>query len=174
MSNDDILEMPQPLGIYAGELLERGKQYSHAFIRLVGDQTEPDLPYPTYFLLSHSLELFLKAFLAAHGVGKAELKQHPIRHSVLKLRERCEQFGFPEVENLTTLVVKIDHMNSDYDFRYPTGYRLTVPRAQDCVPVIRELERAISPLIEHIVAHANMKFARDTLHLRPAKIRWSD
>ena len=52
----EIVEMPEPLGIFAAALLRRSVEYLDAFERLTTQQ-RPILIYASYFLLTHSLEL---------------------------------------------------------------------------------------------------------------------
>jgi len=53
-------EMLQPLGLFAGDLFARGIEYRDAFEILTVKNTGK-LLYASYFLLAHSLELFLKS-----------------------------------------------------------------------------------------------------------------
>jgi hypothetical protein len=170
---DDIEEMPPPLGLYAGEMLSRAKQYLEAFKVLSGAQ---DLPYPTYFCLSHSLELFLKAFLASHGLSKKALKESSIRHNPEKLFEKCKEHGLADIDLLKELSERLQDMNSapTYDFRYPSGYILHLPPIEQAISILADLCGAITPQIESMASRANLNFASDTRHLRPKKIRWSD
>jgi hypothetical protein len=52
-----VHQMPQPLGLFAGEQFERATQYLEAFERL----SKTPAPQPThamYFLLTHAIEGF--------------------------------------------------------------------------------------------------------------------
>jgi|GEM_PF-1630814 len=169
---DDIVEMPQPLGLYAGDLFNRGKQYFEAFKLLSRTQ---DLPYPSYFCLAHSLELSLKAFLAAHGVTKKTLKES-FGHSPEKLLEKCKKHGLPDIELLKELAERLQDMNSapTYDFRYPSGYVLHLPPVEQAISAMTGLCDAITAKIGSAALKANLQFASDTRNLRPKKIRWSD
>lgn len=167
----NVVDMPQPLGLYADDLFERGKQYLSAFECLMKN---PNLPYPTYYSLSHTLELFLKAYLVAHGTDKKGIKDISIRHSVGKLLERCKEHNLPTVDHLSEMALRLEEMNSDYDFRYPTGYNLTLPDANECLLVITSFRAVIEPIIKNVAFRATVKFHNDTQHLKPQKIRWSD
>jgi hypothetical protein len=65
--------------LYAHDALDRAEEFFKAFTEL------PPLPWgrwiswPRYFLLCHSVEIRLKAFLASRGVPIAKLKdpRHP-------------------------------------------------------------------------------------------------
>ncbi|WP_338821424.1 hypothetical protein [Bradyrhizobium septentrionale] len=71
-----IIEMPQPLGFYAGQLYDRGIKYLNAFEMLTRDVKRiQEFYHPSYFLCAHALELFLKAYLAASGVAKLQLRK---------------------------------------------------------------------------------------------------
>lgn len=67
-----IIEMPQPLGLFAGQMCHRGAEYLEAFEILSANDLKY---YPAYFLCSHWLELFLKSYLAASGLSKSKLRE---------------------------------------------------------------------------------------------------
>jgi hypothetical protein len=72
----EIVEMPEPLGIFAAALLRRSVEYLDAFERLTTQQ-RPILIYASYFLLTHSLKLYSPIWqLTAH-------RRKPLRQSFL-------------------------------------------------------------------------------------------
>lgn len=168
---DDVVEMPEPLGFHAKELFLRGSEYFEAF-KITKD--DDGLKYPTYFLLVHSMELFLKSFLAARGVTKRELKKAHIRHDLEKLYERCTELGLPNVNHLRDFAREFKDKNSDHDFRYPTSFILRVPSPKLCIEVVEPLREALRPIISDVASRAQIDFAAETSHLRPRKIRFSD
>ncbi|MDQ1187113.1 hypothetical protein [Agrobacterium larrymoorei] len=168
---DEVVEMPEPLGFHAKELFHRGSEYFEAFKITKDDER---LKYPTYFLLVHSIELFLKSFLAAKGVTKRELKKADIRHDLEKLYERCDELGLPKVSYLRDFTREFKDKNSDHDFRYPTSFILRVPSPKLCIEVVDPLREALRPIISEVALRAQIDFAAETFHLRPRKIRFSD
>ena len=95
--------MPERLGIFAGEMLTRGKAYFRAF-PVVSERDERDLRFPTYFLLAHSVELVLKSDLVAKGTPKKALGKKPLGHDVRAIysRMRTERSGCGSSVDATT------------------------------------------------------------------------
>jgi hypothetical protein len=169
----EIVEMPQPLGIFAGELYDRGLEYWGAF-RSLTDSDKTPYVYASYFLLAHSLELLLKSYLAARGVSKKELRAHQLRHDLAKIYDRSSELGIPDVSNLRVFCLSVHEMNRDYDFRYPSGYNLHVPSFRLCREIMEELLGKIDPMVASVRVRAQLDHIADTLHLKGKKIRWSD
>lgn len=166
------LKMPQPLGLFAGELYYRGIQYLDAAGQLDYKNNKNSL-MPGSFLISHALELILKSYLAASGVDKKKIR-HAYGHKINEIYGSCIDCGLPQVNNLDKLVTNLHEMNRDYDFRYPTGYSLVVIAPAEAIAVVKILSSEIRPLIERISLDARFQFASDTRHLRGAKIEWAD
>jgi hypothetical protein len=165
------ISMPQPLGIFAGELFERSKDYLEAFERL---STSPgrELRYPMYFLFAHSLEVALKAYLASQNVSKKKI--FACRHDLTVLHRRCLEAKMPAVPDLEKYIAGFHEMNGDHDFRYPTGYNLHVPPPAHCLEFMQKLRAAISAVVTSAHAVATLEFASNTRHLRGQKVAWSD
>lgn len=171
----DIVELPQPPALYAGQVLSRALEYWRAFGRLTENEEKAEFPYASYFLFAHSLELFLKAFLFATGSTKVDLRKYEVRHDPVELLRLCTAQGLPEVANLVGLTATIREMNSDHDFRYPSNYNLHLPPPRFCAMVFEALREAGENTINQAAISANLQHASDTRHLRgKAKIRWSD
>jgi hypothetical protein len=173
IKHQKIIEMPEPLGLFAGQLFDRGSEYLAAF-RLLSKH-EDEMMHAKYFLLAHSFELLLKSFLAASGITKAELK-HPKKfgHDLDKIFAGCRRLSLPHIENLEFFVREIAEKNSDYDFRYPSNYNLYLPSPKLCLELMDPLEAVLRPIISQVRVSAQLKWAEETMHLKPAKIRWSD
>ena len=176
LADDGIYEMPQPLPIYAYDLFERADQYRRATKVLSELQPEPPykLGYPMYFSLAHALELYFKAFLVLHGMTKKDTRRSEIRHSPLKLCKLSQEAGLPVIEMLEHMSLQVEEMNSNFDFRYPTGFRLHLPTMSMCLPVLDELHDNLAPILTDARADAQLQWASDTRHLQGYKIRWSD
>jgi len=82
----ETITIPQPLGLFAGELLQRADEYADAFERLDVASNQRFL-YAGYYLLSHAVELTLKAFLATRGVPKADLSARRLGHDLAALEQ---------------------------------------------------------------------------------------
>lgn len=167
------VDLKKPVGIFAGELMVRSTEYRDAF-RLLAGEGEVTLKYPAYFLLSHALELLLKSFLAAKLFGKSELSKFPLGHNIKKLYGSAIEKGLPHDREAERLVEAFDAMNSDHDFRYPSGYTLWLPSPRLCVPIYESLEAVIQPTVERAAVFAQASFAAETRHYAPRKIRFLD
>jgi hypothetical protein len=168
-----IIEMPQPLGLFSGQLFDRGTEYMEAFEILSEDSSKF---YAAYFLCAHSLELFLKSYLTANGVSKSKLKEprNKRHHNLPAFLSECEAMSIPPVADLKDFTSAIYSMNQDFDFRYPTNYNLSVPEPAICVRVLRALREAILPTISRERTYAGLQFAADTRNARGKQVRWSD
>jgi hypothetical protein len=172
MAETRYVDMPEPLGIFADELFKRGVEYLDALEVLAG-QKDRQLLYASYFLFAHSLELLLKSFLAANGVTK-KIISHKLSNKLSEIIKLCELNSIPHVVNLREFVAHTFEMNKDFDFRYPSGYNLSMPRPSECIPVARALAAAIEPIVNREALSANIRFASETGKHRGKKIRWSD
>lgn len=143
--NDEIIEMEEPLPIYAGNLLRRGSEYFEAFRILARHNNPPK--YPAYFLVFHAVELFLKSYLANNGFTKSDLKKQNIRHNIYSLYCLCEDRYFPDIKNLNNFITTINTMNDDHDFRYSKPYNLVLPNFILCTHFLNEIHLSISPKI---------------------------
>jgi hypothetical protein len=172
---EKLWEMPQPPGLYAGDLFQRGTDYLSAFEQLA-ENGDARHRHAVYYLLTHSMELLLKAFLVARGVPKADLgnKKKGLSHNLAEVFTECERREIPSVDKLRPLSNQLAEMNSDHDFRYPTGFNLSVPRPSECLPVMHALVSAIRPIIVMASEDAQLRYGEMTRHLRGSKIRWSD
>ncbi|TKB19161.1 MAG: hypothetical protein E5V75_08360 [Mesorhizobium sp.] len=172
--SEDLWEMPQPLGDFAGELLKRGRSYHEAF-QILAERSEPGLSYPAYFLLAHAIEVILKSYLAAHGVSKRDLRFKPYGHDIDYIFSECERRGLVVTDQLMKPLIKqLAHINEGYDLRYPTGFHLSIWSPSLCIPSVDDLIAVIAPVVEKAAIMAQIQFATDTQHLRGSKIRWSD
>ncbi|GJE42899.1 hypothetical protein [Methylobacterium soli] len=171
MSDPEAIEMPRPQGLFAGELYARGVEYLEAFEHL--SEAKPDLKFAGYFLLTHSIELLLKSFLASQGVAE-KIIRGKLGHDLPWVLSECESRRLPAVENLAAFVLHLHEMSNKQDLRYPTSYRLSVPRPADCLPVAHALRSAIALIVETGRNRALLQFASSTRHLGDKKVRWAD
>jgi hypothetical protein len=170
--DNNVHEMPQPLGIHAAELFRRATEYLEAAERLLGSPG-PELSHPLFYLLTHAMELSLKAYLAARGISKRDVMGPKIRHNLSVLLSKCQELNMPAVCDLSLYVESLQEMGRDHDFRYPTSYILRPPPPQHCVNIIRALLVAIESIVATANVEATINFASETRHLG-MKVRWSD
>ena len=173
---ENFVEMPEPMGLHAGALLKRGQEYLTAFDALCDGSEMQKYPHACYFLAAHALELFLKAFLAANGATKKQMRDVRLRHSLASLFEAAKEKGLKDVGLRSALVNSLDEMNSHHDFRYPSGYNLHVPPPATCSSELYILIDAVMPSVSRAAISAQLQFASDTRHLRDTntRIRFSD
>ncbi|MHC2587909.1 hypothetical protein [Bradyrhizobium ottawaense] len=72
--------------------LTDAQQYRQA-ARILADSQFQQITSPQYFLISQSIELYLKAFNIAAGVKQSELKKLDTRHSLAKLFKMANEHG---------------------------------------------------------------------------------
>jgi hypothetical protein len=161
--------MPEPLGMFAKRLLARSDQFLAVFRKITDPMAEPHV---AYHLLSHALELLLKAHLASVGVDKATLKDK-LRHNLEAILKRCALAGLLPVTDLDNLVGHLQLMNSDQDLRYPTAFRLKAPTPPECLVVMEALRSAVAPVVQRSHFDDRLRLAGDA-QLRGKEVIWSD
>lgn len=161
--------IPQPLGLYAGDLRRRAQEFLTAFERLSSDSPE-DLAFPRYFLMAHSIELFLKAFLAAHGMSKSELRKR-FSHDLEKILPACLDLGLQLRSEYRAGILNFHEMNRHYDLRYPSAYRLTLPSPPLAMELATAIDQAIAPTVEGQRIRDELKFHSEH---RGFSVQWID
>jgi hypothetical protein len=107
-------------GILSSELWHRATTFISSAETLIGASR---LDYPTYFLLSHALELTLKAYLAAKNVSEKDLRRK-IKHDLTHAYAKANENGFRmDDERVPIAVQALAEFHSEYAFRYPTKKR---------------------------------------------------
>jgi hypothetical protein len=143
-----ILNMTEkiPLGILSLSLWNEAKAYILAAETLVRE-SQTDLP--TYFLLSHALELTIKAYLVAHGVEAQELID--IGHDVQQAYDKAVALGFQiENQHAPALVRAISKFHKAFVFRYPVINKdgdlvviRTLVKAEDVLEIVTAIWRRV-------------------------------
>jgi HEPN domain-containing protein len=77
----------------------------------------PPLSWPRYFLLCHSIELALKAFLTLHGESESDLKL--IGHDLKKLLKHAERRGLKLEPDTQRAVKRLARAHYEHWARYP-------------------------------------------------------
>jgi hypothetical protein len=77
----------------------------------------PPLSWPRYFLLCHSIELALKAFLTFHGESESDLKL--IGHDLKKLLKHAERCGLKLTPGTQRAVKLLARAHNEHWARYP-------------------------------------------------------
>lgn len=171
-TNTKPIIVKQPLGYYAKDLLDRANEYWSAALAL-NDTGNKGHTYPIYFLIAHALECYLKAYLTANGVPKKHIKRN-LGHNIIKIYEECINHNIPEINDLKKLCENMNEMNKDYDFRYPTGYKLLVPSIESCTPIFNEIIQKITPVITAASISAKLEFYNSHFDLIGKRIIFDD
>jgi hypothetical protein len=123
------------------------KQYLAAAKALNASQT-PNVTSPQYFLISQSIELFLKAFIIAAGGTQAELRKFDTRHSLAKLAKKAVERGYESKSEKTMGVIEmLDPHHAEHSFRYrKVGFK-TYPTIREGLDALARMDREISPVV---------------------------
>jgi hypothetical protein len=73
---------------------------------------------PFYYLVSHSFELFTKAFLLWRGVTHEELRSKKLSHNFKALVNRANELGLGLEEEFCPLVEALQSINEQHRTRY--------------------------------------------------------
>lgn len=75
--------------------------YFHKAARVLIDSNSPHVDTPAYYLISHSIELFIKAFLRGSGLSIDELKA--LGHNLDKCLEKAISLGLESYMDISDL-----------------------------------------------------------------------
>ena len=109
-------------------LWTHANEYYHASCILVRPEND-GLLHPSYYLVSHSIELALKAFLRGNGVSLDELKnQKKLGHDLEKILDRAVQLGLGTFLSITEkdkfAIIAINDYYKGKELEYiVTGYK---------------------------------------------------
>lgn len=94
-----------------------GKEFSKAG-DLVHQEAHSRLSAPAYYLLGHSIELLLKAFLLGRGIPLKDLKRKRFGHNLDALFERARYHQLGRVIHLTRVDHGVIHLlNIEYSIK---------------------------------------------------------
>jgi hypothetical protein len=141
--------MKVPLGVFSMQLWTDAQAYLRVAEILVHDNSS-GIDAPTYFLLSHGLELTLKAYLVARGdVGNAELRD--LSHDIERVHKKAVALGLQlKNKHAVPLIRILSDFHKDFVFRYPVinddgslVVRGTLVRAIDALATIEDICKQI-------------------------------
>lgn len=158
----------QPLGMYAGELTARSREYLDA-AKAVAEAHPKALVHPKYYLLAHSIELALKAFLAAKGEPKRRLKK--LGHALPDLATAAADKGLGEIEHFDVLIRHLWTINADYSLRYPVGYIQAVLRFDQAATIATTLLDAANAAVTPVYLRDRLRFLSK---YQDKYVEWSD
>lgn len=115
--------------------------------------SDPDMLSPALFLLSHAVELALKAYLLSQGVpdgwGEGELKHPAVRHDLVRLHDLALAHGFvangPHFDGVVEWLGPF-HRGHAFRYRQTGAAELPVPSrvAALLAPVIAGIGRSVA------------------------------
>lgn len=109
---------------------------AHKLDALAGDWS------PKYFLLSHAVEIGLKAFLLLNGHTPAELRTLPVRHSPKALAGMAAKHGMTFTARENEVIDLVDAVHTDHRLRYIKPGSLQMPQQA-------ELEDLAEDILQH-------------------------
>jgi len=137
----------EPNKFLAVSFMTDAKQYRQAAHILSKSQFER-ISSPQYFLISQSIELYLKAFIIASGGKQSDLRKHDVRHSLEKLFEIATANGYNSRSTKTAEVIDLlGPHHSDHSFRYrKVGFK-TYPTIREGLDTLDRMEKEITPTV---------------------------
>jgi hypothetical protein len=107
---------PVPLGILSTQFASEARAYLAAADILIRDGSA-DINQATYFLMSHALELTLKAYMLARRVSYDEVVG--LGHNLQKAYTRAADLGLPVEDGHRVLIERLSEFHDAFVFRYP-------------------------------------------------------
>jgi hypothetical protein len=131
-------------------LVYRATDFRVAY-HLVKTHANNELPdWPRYFLLSHSIELALKAFLAIHGKTSKDLRKE-FGHNLNKLLKEATKCGLVIGADARKDIARLEKIHNNHWARYPTDdneKHYSKPNI-----AIEEFERTAWELMDQVHSH---------------------
>jgi hypothetical protein len=129
----------QPLtGNKAQDYLHRARMFRDAAIELP-DYSNGQQNWPKYALLTHAIELALKAF-ADHSIaaGKSPPAKQPRQHDLSGWYELSLQYGLPDEPGVVENIDILNELHLTHYIRYPQNSATPVPSASGIADSIVE------------------------------------
>jgi hypothetical protein len=94
-------------------------QFYDAFHKLGADHLHPSISWPRYFMLCHTIELALKAYLAKLGATPRQLRQLERRHDLDRLVTEAIEQGLHLTRPTQDRIRALAEAHAKYWHRYP-------------------------------------------------------
>jgi hypothetical protein len=102
---------------------------------------------PIYFLLCHTIELLLKAYLLSNGVDARELQKSHIRHQLKELGKASQDKGLNLSEHSIAIIDMLAPHHENHSFRYrKTGFK-SFPLPSEIRKAIAEVLQTVGPVV---------------------------
>lgn len=118
----------RPAGNRAQQYLHRARMFRDAAMRLP-DYSNAEQYWPKYALLTHAIELALKAF-ARHSVeNRAPAGKEPKQHDLVGWYRLALDYGLPDQPGVADNVALLNELHLTHYTRYPQERGNSVPDA---------------------------------------------
>jgi hypothetical protein len=118
----------RPTGNIAQQYLHRARMFREAAVQLP-DYWNGEQFWPKYALLTHAIELSLKAF-AQHSVENGQPPgKEPKQHDLLGWYQLALEYGFPEERSVKDNIDLLNQLHLTHYTRYPQDRSTPVPDA---------------------------------------------
>jgi hypothetical protein len=105
---------------------------------------------PILFLLSHAIELALKAFILAAGGTRRQLRLQQVRHNLLRLSKKASELGCDLVRDdveIAEIIGILHPFHAEHRFRYRQSGYAKYPAASEVISAVKKLVAAIEPTV---------------------------
>jgi hypothetical protein len=99
------------------DYLDYAGQFYEAYVKL--PRRSPPKSWPRYFLLCHSIELALKAYLSATGFTPRQLRARSVRHNLTNLLTEALAKGLSLPQSAQNDIKLLHKAHEDFWHRYP-------------------------------------------------------
>jgi hypothetical protein len=118
----------RPAGNMPQQYLHRARMFRDAAMRLP-DYSNADVYWPKYALLTHAIELSLKAF-AQHSVESgARPGKEPKQHDLIGWYRLALEYGLPDQPGVMDNIDLLNQLHLTHYTRYPQNRTSSVPDA---------------------------------------------
>lgn len=98
---------------------------------------------PFYYLVSHSIELFIKCALVKRGESAEGLRKYPLGHSLGALLHKLKEMNVPVSESADALITALSQQHEKHALRYTAllddGEVIFMPEPSALFEVLDEL-----------------------------------
>jgi hypothetical protein len=104
------------------------------------------ISWPRYFLLCHTVEMGLKAFLALRSVPTDKLERQDLGHKIDRLMKRAAKEGL-NIGSAAIELIKLGEAHTNHWARYPHDIGKAVFAIEHFEPYVEELLKVVSEAV---------------------------
>lgn len=119
---------PRPAGNMPQQYLHRARMFRAAAISMV-DYTGAEPNWPKYALLTHAIELVLKAFAQRSVDNGAVPGKEPKQHDLVGWYRLALEYGLPDQPGVADNIALLNELHLKHYTRYPQARGAPVPDA---------------------------------------------